>query len=135
MVHAIVAGEDKRFFENPGVDVIGLFRAVIYRIIGKNDSLKGTSTLTQQLIRNTIIENRSSSESIDTAIGRKVKEIYLSYKLTNDVSKEKILELYLNKISFGSNAYGIEQAARTFFGVHAKDLSVLQSAILASLPK
>ena len=83
-------------------------RAVLYRVIGKNDSLKGTSTLTQQLIRNTIITNERTAE-------RKIKEIYLAYKLTNDVSKEKILELYLNKISFGSNAYGIEQAAKTFF--------------------
>lgn len=83
MVNAIVSGEDKRFFENPGVDIIGLFRAVLYRVIGKSDSLSGTSTLTQQLIRNTIIENRSSTESFDTAVGRKIKEIYLAYKLTS----------------------------------------------------
>lgn len=135
MVHAIVAWEDKRFFENPGVDIIGLFRAVLYRVIGKSDSLWGTSTLTQQLIRNTIIENRSSSESFSSAVGRKIKEIYLAYKLTSGVSKEKILELYLNKISYWSNAFGIEQASRTFFGKHAKELDVLEASVLASLPK
>lgn len=135
MVHAIVAGEDKRFFENPGVDIIGLIRAVLYRVTGKSDSLGGTSTLTQQLIRNTIIENRSSGESLASGIERKIKEIYLAYKLTNGVSKEKILELYLNKISFWSNAYGIEQAAKTFFWKSSKDIGVLESSVLASLPK
>lgn len=135
MVNAIVAGEDKGYWENPGVDFIGLFRAFIYGIIGKNEGFWGTSTLTQQLIRNTIIENRSSSESFSDKIERKIKEIYLAFKLTNGVSKEKILELYLNKISFGSNAYGIEKAANTFFGKSADNLSVLEASILASLPK
>ncbi|MDD3793659.1 MAG: transglycosylase domain-containing protein [Candidatus Gracilibacteria bacterium] len=135
MVNAIVAGEDKRYWENPGVDIIGLIRAGIYGILGKNEGFGGTSTLTQQLIRNTIIENRSSNESISDKIERKVKEIYLSYKLTNGVSKEKILELYLNKISYGHNAYGIEEAAKTFFSKSAKDLNILESSILASIPK
>ena len=135
MVNAIVAGEDKRFWDNPWFDLIGLSRAVLYRIIWKTNSLWGTSTLTQQLIRNTIIENRSSAESFASWIERKIKEIYLSYKLTNWVTKEKILELYLNKIAFWSNAYGIEQAAQTFFWVPASDLDILESSILASLPK
>ena len=91
MVNAIVAGEDQRFWENPGVDFIGLIRAFLYGIIGKNEGFWGTSTLTQQLIRNTIIENRSSSESTFDKIERKIKEIYLAFKLTNGVSKEKIL--------------------------------------------
>ncbi|MDD3144543.1 MAG: transglycosylase domain-containing protein [Candidatus Gracilibacteria bacterium] len=129
MVNAIVAGEDKRYWENPGVDIIGLARAGVYFILGKSDGgVKGTSTLTQQLIRNTILTNERSLE-------RKVKEIYLAYKLTAGVSKEKILELYLNKISFGNNAFGIEEAAKTYFSKSAKDLNVLESSILASIPK
>lgn len=128
MVNALIAGEDKRFWDNPGFDIIGLSRAVLYKIIGKNDGVVWTSTLTQQLIRNTIISNERSIE-------RKIKELYLSYKLTNGVSKEKILELYLNKIAFWSNSYGIEQAAQTFFGVPASDLGILESSILASIPK
>ena len=76
--------------------------------IGNEGWIKGTSTLTQQLIRNTIITNERSIE-------RKIKEMYLAIQLTNWVSKEKILELYLNKIEFWSNAFGIEQAAKTFF--------------------
>ncbi len=135
MINAIVAWEDKRYWENPGVDFIGLARAGVYGIIGKNEGFWWTSTLTQQLIRNTIIENRSSQESVFDKIERKIKEIYLAFKLTNGVSKEKILELYLNKIAYWSNAYGIEQASKTFYGKSAKDLWILESSMLASLPK
>ena len=128
MVNAIVAWEDQRYWENPWVDIVWIIRAGIYYAIGKTDWVKWTSTLTQQLIRNTIITNERSVE-------RKVKEIYLAYKLTAWVSKEKILELYLNKISFWHNAFGIEEAAKTFFNKSAIDLNVLESSILASLPK
>ncbi len=135
IINALVAWEDQRYWENPGVDFIGLVRAGIYGVIWKNEGFGGTSTLTQQLIRNTIIENRSSNESVFDKLERKIKEIYLAFKLTNDVSKEKIIELYLNKIAYWSNAFGIEQAAQTFFDTSAKDAGVLQWAILASLPK
>ncbi|MCP4523003.1 MAG: penicillin-binding protein [Candidatus Gracilibacteria bacterium] len=129
MINALVAGEDKRFWENPGVDFIGLTRAGLNYVLGKSDGkVQGTSTLTQQLIRNTIIKNERSVE-------RKIKEIYLAMQLTNGVSKEKILELYLNKISFGSNAFGIEQASKTFFNKTAYELGILESSILASIPK
>lgn len=128
MVNAIVSWEDKRFFTNPWYDIIWLWRAVLYRIIWENDEIRWTSTITQQLIRNTIIKNEKTYE-------RKIKEIYLAYKLTNWVSKEKILELYLNKISFWSNSFWIEQASKTFFWTIAKDLTIFESSILASLPK
>lgn len=135
MVNAIVSGEDKRYWENPWIDIIWLFRAFYYWIIWKNEGFWWTSTLTQQLIRNTIIENRSSLETFSQKIERKIKEIYLAYKLTSWLSKEKILELYLNKISFWSNAFGIEQASRTFFWKSAIDLNILEWSILASIPK
>lgn len=128
MINAIVSWEDKRFWENPWIDLIWLTRAVLYRIIWKSDRLEGTSTLTQQLIRNTII-------SQDRKIERKVKEMYLAYKLSKWLSKEKILELYLNKISFWSNAFWIEQAAKTFFNKNASSIDILESSILASIPK
>jgi penicillin-binding protein 1A len=128
MVHAIVAWEDKTFFQNGGVDFTRMIGAIVYFWIGKADRIKWTSTISQQLIRNTIIKNENSIE-------RKIKEMYLSYKLNKGVSKEKILELYLNKIFYGSNAYGIEQAAKTFFWKKASDISPLEASILASLPK
>lgn len=128
MVNALVAWEDKRYWENSWIDLIWLFRAVLYRAIWKTDKLEATSTLTQQLIKNTILTSERKIE-------RKIKEMYLSYRLSSWVSKEKILELYLNKISFWHNSYGIEQAAKTFFWKKAKDLWILESSILASLPK
>lgn len=128
IIHAIVAWEDQSFFTNKWVDFYRMTWAVVYYIIGKADRIKWTSTISQQLIRNTIIKNEDSLE-------RKVKEIYLSYKMNKELSKEKILELYLNKIFYWSNAYGIEQAAQTFFGKSADKLTVLEGSILASLPK
>ncbi len=128
MVNALVAWEDKRFFVNPWIDFIWMVRAVLYYAIGKSAKIEWTSTISQQLIRNTVITNERSIE-------RKIKEMYLSYKINKWLSKEKILELYLNKIEFWSNAYGIEQASKTFFGKSAKDLWILESSILASLPK
>ena len=128
MRHAIVSGEDKTFFENGGIDFRRMLWAFVYYIIGRTDKVEWTSTISQQLIRNTLIGSERKLE-------RKVKEMYLSYKLNNWISKEKILELYLNKIFFGHNAYGIEQASQTFFGKSAKELWVLESSIISSLPK
>lgn len=103
-------------------------RAGFNYISGKTDKIQGTSTISQQLIKNIFFTSERSTD-------RKVKEIYLSYELNNKYSKEKILELYLNKISFGNNAYGIEEAAKTYFGKSSKDVGILESSILASLPK
>lgn len=128
VINAIVSGEDQTFFKNQWVDFYRMTWAIIYYIIGKADRIKGTSTISQQLIRNTILKNEDSLE-------RKVKEIYLSYKMNKELSKEKILELYLNKIFYWSNAYGIEQAAQTFFWKSAEKLTVLEGSILTSLPK
>lgn len=134
IVNALVAWEDKRYWENPWVDIIWLMRAWVMSIV-KQDTIAWTSTLTQQLIRNTIIENRRSNETVAESIDRKFKEIFLSYKLTKELSKEKILELYLNKIEFWHNAFGIEEASKTFFNKSAKDVNIFEWSILASLPK
>jgi membrane peptidoglycan carboxypeptidase len=83
--------------------------------MGNTARIQGTSTISQQLIRNTLLTNERS-------VTRKVKEVYLSYKLNNTYTKEEILEMYLNAFSFGYNANGIEQASRTFFGKSAKDV-------------
>ena len=128
MRDAIISAEDKTFFENPGVDFRGLIRAALNYAMGKTEKIQGTSTISQQLIKNVFFTSERSTN-------RKVKEIYLSYELNNKYSKEKILELYLNKISFGNNAYGVEEASKTYFNKSSKDLGVLGSSILASLPK
>ena len=110
------------------MDFKGLVRSGVNFAIGKTDKLQGTSTISQQLIKNTFLSNERSFE-------RKFKEMYLSYQLNSRYSKEKILELYLNKISFGNNAYGVEEAAKTYFGKSAKDVGVLGATVLASIPK
>ncbi len=126
--NAIVSTEDKTFFENPGIDIKWLIRAGINYISGKTDRIKGTSTLSQQLISYTLLSKERS-------VKRKVQEAYLSYALNNNYSKEKILEMYLNAISFGYNADGIEEASKTYFWKSAKDVWPLGASILASLPK
>jgi len=128
MRDAIISTEDKTFFENQGIDFRGLVRSGLNYITGKTEKIQGTSTISQQLIKNVFL---SAERSVD----RKIKEIYLSYQLNNKYSKEKILELYLNKISFGNNAFGIEEASKTYFNKPSKDVGVLGSSILASLPK
>lgn len=118
--------EDQRFFTNIGFDIFGITRSAITCVMGGRCS--GWSSLSQQLIKNTLLMNESLYR-------RKVQEIVLSLQLNIRFSKEKILELYLNKISFGSNSYGVEQASRRFFGKPAKDVNILESSIIASLPK
>lgn len=128
MINALVAWEDKTFLENSWVDLKRMLGAFVYYALWKTDKVEWTSTITQQLIRNTLIWSERKIE-------RKIKEIYLSYKVSSSLSKEKILELYLNKIDFWSNSFGIEQAAKTFFWKSSKELWILEASILASLPK
>ena len=125
---AIVSTEDKTFFTNPGIDLKGLARAGIYYVMRKTDRISGTSTISQQLIKNTLLTN-------DPTLKRKVQEAYLSYKLNSEYTKGKILEMYLNAFSFGYNANGIEEASKTYFGKSASEIGPLWASILASLPK
>lgn len=126
IVNALVAMEDQRFFSNIGFDIIGIIRSAITCSLGGRCS--GWSSLSQQLIKNTLLVNESLYR-------RKFQEIVLSFQLNLKFPKEKILELYLNKISFGSNTYWVEQATRRFFGKPSTDVSILEASIIASLPK
>jgi membrane peptidoglycan carboxypeptidase len=124
MQKAVVAAEDRRFYEHSGFDVIGLSRAVLNNLTG--GSRQGGSTITQQYAKNAYL----SSEQ--TYI-RKVKELVMALKLELSLSKDEILERYLNTIYFGRGAYGVQTAAEAYFGVDAKDLTLEQSAVLASI--
>lgn len=90
-------------------------RAGLNYVTGRSSHIQGTSTLSQQLIKNTLLTNERS-------LKRKIQEAYLAYRLNQEYSKEKILEMYLNIIEFGQGAIGVEQASLTFFGKHAKDV-------------
>ncbi len=127
MVNAIVAEEDNRFFEHHGVDYLGVLRAAIsnYR---QGRTKQGASTVTQQLARN-------SFDLHEKSYRRKLLEMFLARRIEDNLPKEKIMELYLNRVYFGSGFYGVESAARGYFGKPAKDLTVGECAMLAGLLK
>jgi penicillin-binding protein 1A len=122
---AVVAVEDRRFFDHPGVDLRSALRALV-RNAREGRVVEGGSTITQQYVKNALIAPERS-------LRRKVEEATLAVQLERRYSKREILGLYLNTVYFGQGAYGIEAAARTFFGVHARDLTVPQGALLAGL--
>ncbi|KSU85548.1 penicillin-binding protein 1A [Fictibacillus enclensis] len=125
---AFVAVEDVRFYKHHGVDVRRIFGAALANVTGGFGS-QGGSTITQQVVKNTILTNQKS-------LTRKIQEAYLAIKLEKKYSKEQILEMYLNKIYFGHNVYGIGTAAKTYFDVDRLDqLTLPQTALLAGLPK
>lgn len=126
---ATVATEDQRFYERKlSVDLKGLARALFGAIKEKGLTGPGGSTITQQLVKNLILTREKT-------LSRKIKEIILSYRIEKSFTRDEILELYLNQIPYGSNAYGIESASQTFFAKTAKDLSLAESAVIAALPK
>jgi penicillin-binding protein 1A len=127
MGKAVIAVEDKRFYENPGVDYWGIGRAA-WRDATKGRVVEGGSTITQQLVRNLYISRERTFQ-------RKVKEVCLALKLNRAWSKDRILAAWMNQVYFGNHAYGVEAAAQTYFSKPAKDLTLMQSALLAGLPQ
>lgn len=127
MINAILASEDDRFFEHPGVDYQGILRAVA-KLITTGEKAQGGSTITMQVARNFFL-------SREKTYLRKINEIFLSFKIENELSKEQILELYLNKIYLGNRSYGIGSAAMIYYGKPLQELSLAQYAMLAGLPK
>ncbi len=126
MRQAIVAIEDQRFFEHRGVDVRGIARA-LWADIQQQAVVEGGSTITQQFVKNTYSRNQLS-------IARKVREAALAWQLEQRWSKERILTAYLNTIYFGNGAYGVQQAARAYFGKGASKLDLHEAALLAGIP-
>jgi penicillin-binding protein 1A len=126
MKQAIVAIEDKRFYEHRGVDVHGIMRAV-WQDVRNQGVVEGGSTITQQFVKNTYVKSQRS-------IGRKLKEAALAWQLEQRWPKDRILTAYLNTIYFGNGAYGIQQAALTYFHHPAKDLGLAEAALLAGIP-
>jgi len=127
MKDAMIAVEDRRFYMHPGVDPLGLARAVYVAVTGDR-RIGATSTITQQLARNVFL---NSNRSLD----RKLREGVLALAMEVKFSKQEILELYLNKVYFGGGAYGIDSASRTFFSHPGTELSVAEAAIIAGMVK
>jgi membrane peptidoglycan carboxypeptidase len=128
---ATIATEDASFYSNPGVDVVGILRALWINATG-GEVLAGGSTITQQVARNMLLDPR---ERAQRTLTRKLRESILAWRLSRAYSKDDILALYLNQTYYGHLAYGVEAAARTYFGKSAADLDLAESALLAGLPQ
>ncbi len=130
VINAFLSAEDKNFFKHPGVDAKGVVRAVINNIsnILSSKRLEGASTITQQVAKNFLLTN-------EVSLNRKIKEAILAFRIERALSKERILELYLNQIYLGSGAYGVAAASLEYFDKSIKDLNYSEAALLAALPK
>ncbi|EHJ49331.1 penicillin-binding protein, 1A family [Solidesulfovibrio carbinoliphilus subsp. oakridgensis] len=124
---AFLAAEDATFYQHEGVDITAIGRAMI-KNLQRGGIKQGGSTITQQIIKRLLLSSEKSYK-------RKVKEAILAYRLEKYLTKDEILTIYLNQIYLGSRAYGVEAAARTYFGVHVTDLTIAQAALLAGLPQ
>ncbi len=128
MIHAITDAEDAQFFEHSGLNYVGMLRALINNL-RPGAHLQGGSTITQQLVKTYVLETN------ERTIKRKVQEVILARRLESQLTKDEILTLYLNQIYFGHQRYGVEEAARFFFGKSISDVNAGEAALLASLPK
>ncbi len=124
-IHAVLSIEDKDFYKHSGVSIRGILRSV-WVDITHGSAAQGGSTITQQLVKNSILTPQKS-------LTRKVKEVILAYQMEQRFTKDQILKLYFNEIPWGSSAYGVEAASETYFGKHAKDLDLAESALLAAM--
>jgi len=130
VINSFLSAEDKNFFSHPGVDAKGVLRAIINNIsnIISSKRLEGASTITQQVAKNFLLTN-------EVSINRKIKEAILAFRIERALTKERILELYLNQIYLGSGAYGVAAASLEYFDKSIKELNYAESALLAALPK
>lgn len=127
MKKAIVATEDRRFYDHGALDLVSVTRALVTNYMA-GQTLEGGSTIAQQTVKNIFLSH-------DRTLARKIEELALAVRLEKNYTKDEILELYLNTIYFGHGAYGIKDAARIYFGKDVKDLNVSQCAMLAGLPQ
>ena len=128
---ATVATEDRNFYAHGGFDPIAIARAVYYAL-QEREIVSGASTITQQVAENIML---AEERTVETPVSIKIKEIVLAAELTRQYSKDEILEIYLNNNNYGNRAYGVDAAARTYFGTTASNLTVGQAAFLAGLPQ
>lgn len=127
LIDGVIATEDTKFYEHHGVRPLSILRAVVYGVF-TNKQIGGTSTLTQQLVKNAILTNKRSYI-------RKLKEVILSIRLEQKYTKDQILKIYFNEIPYGSTNYGVESAAQSYFGKTVNDVTLSEAAILAGFPK
>lgn len=130
--YAFVAMEDERFYEHHGIDMRGIMRALVSNLNERSLDY-GASTITQQLLKNQVFGGGNEDNPF-VKISRKIQEQFLAVELENKLSKDTILEYYINTVNYGSTAYGLQTAARTYFGKDAEDLTLSEVAVLAAIP-
>ncbi len=128
MISAMLAAEDVHFYENPGFDPFATLRSAWIDVSGQGTT--GASSITQQLVRNAVLD---PAEARQATVKRKLREIVLAYQVDSRYSKDQILEMYLNRVYFGNQSYGVEAAAQGYFGKSAHDLDLAESALIAGL--
>lgn len=128
--NAFISAEDKNFYKHRGIDPQAIISASIYNVFAyfNKQQFRGGSTITQQVVKNLLLTNERTIE-------RKIKEAILSYRITKDFSKDKVLELYLNHIYLGNNAYGVASAALNYFNKSLSEITTEEAALLAAMPK
>jgi penicillin-binding protein 1A len=127
LVDAFIAAEDSRFYEHPGVDLLGIIRA-IFKNIEAGAIVQGGSTITQQVTRSLLLTREKSFR-------RKIREAILAYRIDRHLTKDQILHIYLNQIYLGNGSYGVEAASQDYFGKHVQELDLAECALLAGLPR
>ena len=131
--HAFVAIEDLRFYEHNGIDLQGIIRAAVTGVFNGFDFSQGASTITQQLLKNNYFTTWTSEHTFADSLNRKIQEQYLAVQLEKIVSKDTILENYLNSINLGQNTLGVEAAAERYFNKPVSDLTLSESAVIAGI--
>lgn len=138
--HAAIAVEDRRFYTHGGIDPQGMARALVSNLRGGDDQRQGASTLTQQYVKNVLIDLAKREDDLaavqaasESTISRKLREAKLAIALEKRMTKDEILEGYLNIAQFGSSVYGVQAASQRYFGVDASDLSIVQAATIAGI--
>ncbi len=131
LIALTITTEDNRFFTNPGFSPAAILRAVFQNLIMRR-TFSGASTITQQVVKNILI---TPSERLNRSVSRKAKEIILAAAVASRYDKETVLNIYLNEIYYGNNATGVEKAAEKYFGKHASELDLAESAFIAGLPQ
>lgn len=133
MAHAFVAIEDERFYEHNGIDLQGIIRAGVIGITNGFNFTEGASTLTQQLIKNNVFPDFVNEETLFDRVERKLQEQYLALQIEKDLSKEEILEAYMNTINLGQGCLGVQAASTRYFNKNVSDLTLSECAVIAAI--
>jgi penicillin-binding protein 1A len=135
LIQAFIAAEDKKFFDHHGIDYLGIINAVLQKVTGQRDKLRGASTITQQLAKSLLISSEGFASATERSLKRKAREAILALRLENTLNKEEIIWLYLNQVYLGHGAHGVQAAAENYFRKDVFELTLAEMSVLAGLPQ